>query len=432
MKDIKKTEKMLYIWLLAQPFIDLFTSLDVRFEILPISIGIITRMLFLVAISLYLILVCEKKYRLRNFIYLALCGVYFVIFTVTKMYNNSMIFVEISSIVKFFYFPIVFLGLHFYFKEIDIDYKKLVNVYVANLFVMAILLLIPLVTNTSFASYTHNPELGSVGWFYAANETGAIMILLFPFFFLRNYTRIESKMRFVLYVLFIVVSYLTSSLGTKVAFLGMIITSLCFLVYAVVAQMSSGKKQANVRRFAAFLLVVCLISPLSPAAKNIRMTIQRMLGFEIESGNPTAALLSNRDLYLKRNWKVFSNSDTIDQLFGIGFTVEESDGSTELRKTVEIDAFDLFLSGGVVGTVLFFLPFVYIFIDKFKRIKLKNILRIRVFTFTIAFGLGFAVSFFAGHVFSAPGVSTYMAIILVGMVDFFTKEYDVVSPKTEC
>ena len=46
---------------------------------------------------------------------------------------------------------------------------------------MSILIIIPYITNTSFSSY-HEISQGTVGWFYSANEIGAIMVALFHFY----------------------------------------------------------------------------------------------------------------------------------------------------------------------------------------------------------------------------------------------------------
>ncbi|MDE7213085.1 MAG: O-antigen ligase family protein, partial [Anaeroplasmataceae bacterium] len=63
------------------------------------------------------------------------------------------------------------------FDDFNIDNKFIKKILFINCIMYTLLLLIPYVSGTSFDSYCDNGGSGKNGWFYAANETGAIMIL---------------------------------------------------------------------------------------------------------------------------------------------------------------------------------------------------------------------------------------------------------------
>ena len=79
------------------------------------------------------------------------------------------------------------------------------------------------------------------------------------------------------------------------------------------------------------------------------------------------------------------------------------------RKTAEIDYVDIFVSYGILGTLLFFIPIIYAltnFIIELKRPDKKKILNLTLYF------LIFSLALFSGHIFVAPAVSVYIAIFL--------------------
>ena len=93
--------------------------------------------------------------------------------------------------------------------------------------IYSILIILPEITNTAFSSYVGNNK-GTVGWFYAANEIGAIMVALFPFLYYLLFER-EGVVKIAL--TFIIVILAMTLLGTKTSFLGMLITEVIYALY---------------------------------------------------------------------------------------------------------------------------------------------------------------------------------------------------------
>ena len=82
MKD--KYLKILYMFILLQPFIDLITSLMTRFDVAIVSLGVIIRGIFIVVMLCYLFFFNRSKYRKTSIIYIILLGVFYLFYLLTK------------------------------------------------------------------------------------------------------------------------------------------------------------------------------------------------------------------------------------------------------------------------------------------------------------------------------------------------------------
>ena len=110
--------------------------------------------------------------------------------TITQKGIES-IWYELQNTFKCFYFPIMFICIYNCYKKNKKDISKMLS----NLFVVYLLfILIPNVLNLGFGSYEITKK-GSIGWFYTANEVGAIISILMPFYLseIINKKNIKSK-----------------------------------------------------------------------------------------------------------------------------------------------------------------------------------------------------------------------------------------------
>ena len=99
---------------------------------------------------------------------------------------------EITYLFKYFYLPVTSICLINCFDSLRLDKEKIGKIFMINVIVFATLIIVPHFTNTAFASYYGNNS-GSVGWFYAANEVGAILTLLFPYLYKFGYQNKTNK-----------------------------------------------------------------------------------------------------------------------------------------------------------------------------------------------------------------------------------------------
>ena len=216
---------IIVIFILIQPVLDLLTSLEIHALHLGISIGSITRLLFLLFCIYYGLFVNEdKKYKitiLGVIIYLILYAL--VIF---KYKGQNIYFYEIRNGIDTFYLPITLISFYVMFKNkaINIKLNHIIIIYMVCLFFV----LFPNLTHTGFMSYYHS-KVGSVGWFYSANAIGNLFAFLLPFLL---YYLIKTKINIVL-KLFIILStlYVFVSMGTKVPVLGFAICLFVNFIY---------------------------------------------------------------------------------------------------------------------------------------------------------------------------------------------------------
>lgn len=404
--------KLVYIFLILQPFIDLITSLMTRFLNIPITIGIVTRGLFLVVLVLYNIFIVKKN---KQFIIYILSIIFFIIiYFITKVELLSPAFIgtEITYMFKYFYFPIVTMCLLNCYDTLNIEKEKINRILITNAIIYAILIIIPVITNTSFSSYGSAGK-GSVGWFYAANEVGAIIVLLFSYVYILNYK--EKKIKFIIYCLTIIFAMMV--IGTKVSFLGMIFTGIVFLLYFVLS-----KAKVNKIILCIIVLVFSLsMIPILPAVSNIQNSIDNNIFNESDNIDKTTitykvlnVLLSGRQDFAYSTYNITEKSPMLEKLFGIGFSNRKSINNNTITKLIEIDFLDIFFHYGIIGFIVYFSPLIYIIfnalIHLFKK-KVHFTFYELLYLYPLLLIIG--ISSLAGHVIGAPSASIYLSITSV-------------------
>ena len=411
------SEKILYLFLLLQPIIDLFTSLITRFSDTSFTIGTITRGLFLLLLVFYTTFFTKTKYKKKTIFYFISIFIFTSLYFFTKkdILKFNFLKTEIVYFFKYFYFPIVSVCLINCFKSLKLDKKIINKIFGFNAVIFSILILIPFITNTGFNSYLDSSK-GSVGWFYSANEVGAILTMLFPYLYC-ILNRQEIK-KFIIYSVFLVTSMII--IGTKTAFLGMLLTEIVFLVYFILVRTTGKRMYACVFVCALSLVLV----PIIPATDNIQSSIENNLEEDIKDDDEIMVnatidktlniILSGRQNFLYNTIEITNDVNIVDKLFGIGFVNRESIDDKDIEKLIEIDPLDIFFHYGLVGFVLYFLPLIYIYAKTiYNTLKRKLYLTFYQLLYLYSISLLLVISFIAGHIFSSPAVSIYLCFILV-------------------
>src|SRR5690554_6900380 len=112
-KDNSTVKNVILIFLLIQPFLDLMTSLSVRYTSLEVlSLGVVVRTAFMVGLGLYVLLQKDKDANVYK-VYYVLVGLYLTIFllNIVESGESHLLVSEVKSLVKTFYFPIVLTAL---------------------------------------------------------------------------------------------------------------------------------------------------------------------------------------------------------------------------------------------------------------------------------------------------------------------------------
>ena len=227
---MKKVDKgmqiILIIMILINPVMDLMTSVSINFDINILSIGLIIRSLILLWLFIYIIFI-KKIYKNKMVIFLlSILFIYSILFTINIIINKeSLIVRELIQYFKIIYFPILFIII-FYFNKI-LTFKIEIKHVLISIGIYSILIIIPYLTNTSFLSYS-NSKVGTVGWFYAANEIGNIFAICMPLvieYIINNENKLKYKI-----LLFILVLSSIFILGTKTPILSLVI---CLAIYYI-------------------------------------------------------------------------------------------------------------------------------------------------------------------------------------------------------
>lgn len=429
-------KNMIVLFLLAQPFLDLMTSLSVRYTNLEVlSLGVVVRTAFMIGIGLYVLIQKDKDARLFKAYYIIL-GLYLMLFlmNIVASGESHLLISEVKSLVKTFYFPIVLTGLWYINKKENLfehnDLFKLI------LLQYLVVIFIATITGTSFNSY--RAGYGSVGWFFAANEKGAIIAMLLPSLFLPLMRRKWSIQDYLFLVLLI---FSIFYVGTKVPplsiflyLVGMIIvTMLCLLL----------REKNILRRFmkviGVTLILAVAFSINSPLLKNLDSSYGRffegasgiLVGEqteeekekEIKDKEIEQAILSSRNLYRDMVRESYEKSEPADKILGIGYFIEDGQGEIT-NKLIEMDFHDIYYRHGYAGSVVYFLPLLVIAFLLLKRFFVefkKNMTSYDVVSACYSILIGLAVGAMTGHVLTSPAVSIYVAVSAVALNSMLLK-----------
>ena len=435
MKSNKKVN-IFYIFLMMQPILDLLTSLMVRFTDLPFTIGMIIRGLFLVSMIVYLLFINKSIHKKKSIIYLGILFLFCILYFITKsgIFDISYLKTEIIYMFKYLYFPIVAISLINIFDEIGLEKEKIFKVCIFEAVLYSILIILPEITGTAFSSYIGDNK-GTVGWFYAANEIGAIMVALFPYLY---YLLFEREGVIKTSIIFTIVILAMTLLGTKTSFLGMLITE---VIYALYFLFNYKKNRAYGLKIAIVIIVLSFgLIPNIPAVKNLQNAIVASSAIEdvktdndnVENdkynlNNPciqklVKVALSGRDSFFFDTLSIYEDSHIDDKFFGIGFVNRDEINNKDIEKLVEIDPLDVLFHYGIIGFIIYFSPLLYIVFRTIKSI-FKNKFRLSFFKLTNIYVIGIItlISMIAGHVYSAPAVSIYVSFAMAMLDSALTK-----------
>lgn len=409
----------LFIWFIVlQPVLDVITSLF-KYNNL-ISIGIIVRSIFLLAILLYWLIYGKvNKLKKHIFAYYIVVLTFFIVFVVNVISNYGFIpaaFLELIVFARFFYFPILFLALYQIFKEKKVKIESKHFYYIAIIYV--VLLLLPYFTGTAFSTYK-NEKVGTIGWFFSPNEVGMIVTMVSAFFLDYILNKKRNIFDYIISVLFIFSAVL---IGTKVPLFGITILLASTVLFWLIKRILKDKNY-SFKKMSCIIVIIpvfLILSLNSPSVKNIGihlniLNINNIFDLFNTSNNQEldSVIFSSRDEYLKEKVNKYNNLPANDKFLGMG-----NDYSNTKIKVVEIDYYDVFFGYGFLGTLIYFLPFLcyfgYIIKLIFKNCRLiilKSNLNLLYSGLTVF--LGMIVAYFSGHTFSSPAVSIYLIIFMI-------------------
>ena len=457
-----KTMLLIVAFILIQPVIDILTTASILYIDFPITVGIVLRVLYLIGMSGFLVWMATKSKRAKAyFIYLAgLGGILLINFVVNYLTKDPYLLVEeLTFYSKVVYFHVLFFGFLAIFQELQrmgtkishllIRYFVIIGTTIGIVFVLAHL------TNTSLANYARSKE-GWTAWFYAGNEIGAAMAIILPVVALYAIYKTTHWKQAYYWVPFILLSFGLLALGTKVGYGGVLLTILVGLfasgLFYFVKKDRSKRVRTNFVITALLLVVLLVITPVTPVFGNMFAHLN-ILGFDVTkedvldkkakdkdksadminelpqlTGDQLENLVfSSREQYRANYKEQFQDAPFIQKAFGMGYAGNyEEPRRHQPLKTIEMDFHDWFYSFGYIGFLYFVAPLIYftiMYIGQFIRRFKESWNYFNLLTGS-SFIIGIGIAYTAGHVFTAPAVSIYLAFLFAAMIIAIYKEGD--------
>lgn len=394
--------KLLSIFILLQPILDLITGLCVHLLDFNITIGIVIRVLFLLFIMYTSVIIYKNKLSLYVYITVFIYALLYL--TGIIIYKDGVLFQEIQGLVKVFYFPLILISLYDLKDEFRVSKMTLFT----TLFLYLILILGPNILGLGFKSYQITKS-GTLGFFNSANEISGIISILTPVMFI-ILKDLKNNILKVLFAIIYIIVILT--IGTKTPLLTLLIT----IVFSYLYYMSTCIKKKTYKPLVVsglvIIAVLCsllLVIPKTNFYKNIKVHLDYLEVdnvFEVfkEQELVDHFIFSQRLTFLEKKAALYSDSSLYENLFGIGYT-----NDNETTKLIEMDYFDILYSHGIVGFILFFTIY---FLTLYKISKDKQRLTFERYMLKLSIFLILILSLFTGHIITAPAVSL-IAIILI-------------------
>ncbi|MBR6949298.1 MAG: O-antigen ligase family protein [Bacilli bacterium] len=391
------------IFILLQPILDLITGLFLHVLNINLTLGIIIKLLFILFLIFITVFGFNKKKLIIPYILLIIYGLFYCFGMI--IYKDSSLFVEIQNLVKTFYFPVLLLTLYSIKDEFRISKLTLFT----TLFMYLLLIFVPTLFGIGFKTYEIT-KAGTLGFYNSANEISGIISILTPIVFL-IFKDDNNPIKKTIYTLIFLVVILM--MGTKTPLLSLGITVGVTFIYLWTKSIKRKDYKPILYSFIGLVIAIGLLIVVIPKTnfyKNIETHLNYLKldsVFDVFEDEELVDhfIFSSRLKFLKNKARIYSNSSTYEKLFGIGYI-----NNNKTTKMIEMDYFDIFYSHGIIGFILFFsivLPIIYKLLVDYQK---RNYERFMLMT---SFVLIIFLSFFTGHIITAPSVSLISVILIL-------------------
>lgn len=429
------TNKIIILFIIMQPIIDVITYFMKENYGSILTFGIIIRTLFFAYTLVYLIFI-DRKNKKHNLIYIAALFIIFIINILVNLpvNNISYWFVEIKNIIKIGYLPLTLIFFNRYNKNNETN-KLPFDFILINIITISAILLISKFTGTQVCTYGHTIGCinGNSGWFYSANELSMILVLLFPF---ALHKFIHSKYSFLGIFATIMAIYSMIDIGTKAAYMGLIGILVAYILILIVMCFKNFtlEKLKNVIMIGTLILMVYILTPASPVCfNNFNLFRENKIYCQVPLGEENELTLDQlkkkytrsividtienqifkgREIYLKEYKELYTDTNILQRLFGIGY-FKDNESNENLPYVIEMDFYDLIFKFGYVGFVVILFP-IGLYMFNIIKIIIKHPKEIFKEEWIIMGGVVICLfgSIISGHVLFAPAVTTYLSYIL--------------------
>ena len=149
-----KKRRLLEIFLLTLPLLDLLTSLNNRMVENFLSVGMIIKGLAIIIAYIYVFFLSASKFKKVSILYYSGIIIYIVGYFLFKsdLLNLNFLVSELKYILKFIYFPVLTFALLNIFDESGFEKDKLDKIMLWNLIFYILIIIIPTILDINFKS----------------------------------------------------------------------------------------------------------------------------------------------------------------------------------------------------------------------------------------------------------------------------------------
>lgn len=437
---IRRYSIFLMLYIVFQPVLDAITGIMEKAH-MDVTFGVFVRMLVMavtvVFLLLYLLLNRNTK---KGFIIIG----YFVVLALMSAislfvnYKQKQLFVpglEISTLAKSLYYPIMLFAYFYAFEELHRDrilnkYYPKVVFYAVN--IISIVMIVAHFTGTGFSSYAYY-NLGESGWFFAANELSAIVSISFPILIWYATDKLAGWKRWYYWLSVVLAIYSALLIGTKGSFIAIIFGTVMGILAAIIQRI---QRNGDIKHLNGMILVMVLtlvgigvayptMSAVSKTSdlheemikdKKQRAKTKKGLNKDqkayIKTNKYVSYIFSGRTIYFENAAHNFSKATPAQKIFGMGYAT--SFKKVKKAKLVEMDYIDIVFQFGFLGAIVFMLPliisFIYLLILFFRHFSSMWSYKWAMLVASVL--LGFGMALLTGHVIEAPSVSIYFVTSL--------------------
>ncbi|PFJ17084.1 hypothetical protein COD67_16980 [Bacillus cereus] len=444
---------LLLLFIVFQPILDLLTSFSIYVLHMSATVGIVARFIFMLLALGYLLLHHKQKGAKKYILYLCLLGIVLAIGLVNNLMVKSPISFgeEVKFILKSLYPIVLLFGYIIACKELknkEYAFHKIITYFLYATLILSISIITAMLTSTDFPSYP-NSKIGSRGWFFAGNDLSAIFAIMFPIVVLYSIQKTPSFSKAYYWIPTVLAMYASIMIGTKVGYGAIFITLSIALLFLFVEYIIHRKKEGKGFTYLVNTIVAAIVlggllvlTPHTPIAKNMSIHLQiyeykkavqdekeRREGKlitadseevrkhnqgELTDSEMKSLIYSDRDKLLNVYKQYYKDAPLSQKLFGMGY----AGNYTVKPKLVEMDFHDLFFAFGIVGFLMYLIPFLYFGIKIFIRIitNFKKLLSVKHMLLASTLVLSLGIGFMSGHVLTAPAVSIFFVVILAYMI----------------
>ncbi|MGI2708272.1 O-antigen ligase family protein [Bacillus cytotoxicus] len=465
-------EQFLLFFIILQPVLDLLTSLSIIVLKINTTFGVMARFLVMTVCGIYILLQAKEKENRKFLIYLVVLGLVLCLGFINNKLNKNPIIMgeEVKFFAKALY---VYIMLSSYILALK-SLKKLTNIgekvrdnIMYSTLIINIVMVVSIATSTDFGSYQWM-KVGSRGWFYAGNELGSILAIIFPIVVLYSVQKTKGITSILYWIPSLLMIYSLIQVGTKVG-MGSIGATLAAAIIILLLQVlfdrrNPNKKALLLNSIIAIVLLAGVIGTFkkTPLAQNmgihnnylaeqnaaqqqqkekeikeklkeqqrnkekgkeiekVEEEVKKELQKEQQKENQENLIFSGRQVYAERHQQFFKEAPMSQKLLGMGYAgnFKYNEQKQPDPKLIEMDFHDWFYDFGIIGFLLMMIPFIYYgFRILFRMMtRFKDIVNIKYGMLATSLALSLGIAYIAGHILTAPGVGIYFIVVLAYLI----------------